>query len=108
MLDRLKTALVESYVGAIALGFLFAEGIQRVAYIFADPATRWMLERFQQHQNNRYPGIFNEPPRFPFELAIPQLFTALFLLAVAIAMLRWLYFPEADKQHEAAEPEEDA
>lgn len=108
MLDRLRAALVDSFAGAIALGFLFAEGIQRMAYIFADPVTRWLLQRFQEQQNGRYSSLFTSPPRFPFEMAIPQLFTALFLLTASYVLLRWLYFPPEDKQDPDVEPEEDA
>jgi hypothetical protein len=110
MLDRLRTALVDSFAGAIALGLLFAEGIQRIAYIFADPVTRWLLQRLQEQQNSRYSNLFAAPPRFPIELAIPDVFTALFLLAAAYALLRWLYFPPAEKQDRdrVTEPEQGA
>jgi hypothetical protein len=108
MLDRLKIALVDSYAGAIALGFLFAEGIQRVAYIFSEPVTQWLMQRFREQQNSRYPAIYQVPPRFPFEMAIPQLFTALFLLGASYVLLRWLYFPAGEKQEQTPEPEEGA
>lgn len=97
MLERLKTALVDSFVGAIAIGLLFAEGIQRVAYTFSEPMTRWLMERTQQ-QSGRLSGSFLPQPKFPIEIAIPYLFAALFLLAVAFVMLRWLYFPAAKEQ----------
>jgi len=95
MLERLKTALVDSYVGAIALGLLFSQGIERVGSIFADPVTRWLMMR--QQQNGRLPYLNLPQPRFPFELAIPGLFTALFFLVTAFVLLRWLYFPAAEK-----------
>jgi predicted Kef-type K+ transport protein len=105
MLDRLKTALVESFAGAIAIGFLLSEGIMRVAYIFSEPVTRWILERIQQEQNSRDPNSFAALPRFPFEMAIPELFTALFLLVMAFVLLRWLYLPPAEKQDQDQTPE---
>jgi hypothetical protein len=37
MFNRLKRAVVESYVGAIALGYLFAQGMFRFVNIFASP-----------------------------------------------------------------------
>jgi hypothetical protein len=110
MLDRLKTALVDSFVGAIALGVLLAEAIQRVAYIFFEPLTRWLLQRFSEQQFGRNAGAYQVPPRFPFEMAIPQLFTALFLLGASYVLLRWLYFPAAEKrdQDQAPPPEDEA
>jgi hypothetical protein len=104
MLDRLKTALVDSFAGTIALGVLLAEGIQRVAFIFSEPVTRWLLARFQEQQMGRNSVAYQVPPRFPFEMAIPQLFTALFLLCASYVLLRWLYFPPAEKQNQAETP----
>jgi hypothetical protein len=105
MLDRLKTALVDSFAGAIAIGLLFAEGIQRVAYIFSEPVTRWLLQRFSEQQFGRNTPAYQLPPRFPFEMAIPQLFTALFLLGASYGLLRWLYFPPTVKQDQDQTPE---
>jgi hypothetical protein len=110
MLDRFKTALVDSFAGAIVLGILVAEGIQRVAYIFSEPVIRWLLQRFQEQQISRNSVVYQFPPRFPFEMAIPELFTALFLLGASYVLLRWLYFPPAEKQdqEETPEPEQGA
>lgn len=110
MLDRLKIALVDSFAGAIALGLLFAEAIQRLAYIFSEPVTQWLVQRFREQQLNRNSAVYQVPPRFPFEMAIPQLFTAFFLLGASYLLLRWLYFPPAEKQEydQPPEPEEDA
>jgi hypothetical protein len=105
MLDRLKTALVDSFAGAIALGLLFAGGIQSIASIFSEPVTRWILERIQQQQYARYPNPYASPPPFPFEMAIPHLFTALFLLGASYVLLRWLYFPPEEKQDLDLAPE---
>jgi hypothetical protein len=103
MLDRLKIALVDSFAGAIAIGFLFAEGIQRVAYIFSEPVTQWLLQRFREQQFSRNVFAYQGGPRFPFEMAIPQLFTALFLLGASYVLLRWLYFPPTEKQDQDRE-----
>ncbi len=107
MLDRMKTALVDSFAGAIALGVLFSEGIQRIAYIFVDPVNRWLLQRFQQQQNSGGSVVYQVPQRFPFEFAIPQLFTALFLLVASYVLLRWLYFPPTPEQDQGQPPEPD-
>ena len=97
MLSRLKTALVESFAGAIAIGFLIAQGIQRMAYVVSDPLTRWIAARIQGEEAAR---IWRNtvPQRFTFELALPQLFVALFLLSMAFVLVRWLYFPAGDQE----------
>jgi len=109
MLDRLKIALVDSFAGAIAIGFLFAEGIQRVAYIFSEPVIRWLLQWSQMHRNSQFPVPYQYqgPPRFPLEMAIPQLFTALFLLGASYILLRWLYFPPPEIQAQNEPPEQE-
>ena len=37
MLERFKRALVESFIGAIGLGYLLAQGILHFVNIFASP-----------------------------------------------------------------------
>jgi hypothetical protein len=45
MFDRLKQAVVESYVGAIALGYLFAQLAQHFVNIFASPIAGWVARK---------------------------------------------------------------
>jgi hypothetical protein len=45
MFDRLKQALVESYVGAIVLGYLFAQGILHFVDIFTTPVAGWISRK---------------------------------------------------------------
>jgi hypothetical protein len=42
MLRRLKRVLVESFVGAIALGYLLAQGLLHFVYIFTSPFSEWL------------------------------------------------------------------
>src|SRR6185437_5096899 len=44
MFERLKRTLVESYVGAIALGYLLAQVILHFVEIFASPVAVWVRE----------------------------------------------------------------
>jgi nitric oxide reductase large subunit len=101
MLKRLKTALVDSFVGAIALGWIFAQGITHFVGIFIDPFTKWIAER-------RYWELLprNSSPRgFPFQVAILELLYSVFLLLIAYGLLRWLYYPSKKKQHQEQTPE---
>ena len=45
MFERLKRALGTSFVGAIALGWVFAQGILHFAYIFTAPVAGWLMRR---------------------------------------------------------------
>jgi len=50
MFKRLKRALVESFVGAIALGWLFAQGIIHFVGVFSSPVAAWI-------RRNEYRGL---------------------------------------------------
>ena len=45
MFERLKKSLVDSFVGAIALGFVFAQGILHFASMFSAPFNGWIMRR---------------------------------------------------------------
>lgn len=88
MLKRLKKALVESFVGAIALGWLFAQGILHFANIFAAPFAGW-ITRWE------YRGLSNSttlPSGFLFRDALPELVRSFFVFLMGYILLRWLYF----------------
>ncbi len=110
MFDRLKTALVSSYVGAIAVGWLCAQGILHLANTIAVPVSIWFQQRIQQQQHRELSSLYSAPPRFPFEMALARLLTALFLLLIAFALLRWLYYPAAVElgQEQSPDPEQEA
>jgi hypothetical protein len=97
VLSRLKLALVESYVGAIALGYLMAEGIISFGGIFAAPVGTWI-------SRNEFPGLAPSGTLAPFsafESALPYLIRFVVYLVVWYALLRWLYFTPL--QREASE-----
>jgi hypothetical protein len=88
VLSRLKRALVESFVGAIALGYLMAQGIISFAGIFATPVGAWI-------SRNEFPGFAASgrlAPISPFDPALPDLIRFAVYLVVWYALLRWLYF----------------
>ena len=86
-MNRIKRALVESYVGAIALGYLLAEVILHFVNIFSSPVAGWVA---QNEYSRMIPGI-ELPSHSPLRYAIPQLVAFIVLSAVWYALLRWLY-----------------
>ena len=87
MLDRLKRALVETYVGAIALGYLFAQAILHFVNTFASPVAGWISRK-------QYGGLVEHTtalPGFSLQDALPELVRFSLLLLVWYALLRWLY-----------------
>lgn len=98
MFDRLKQALVESYVGAIGLGYLFAQGVLHFANIFASPVVGWVSRR-------EYGGLVPRTttlPGFSLQDALPELVRFLLLLLVWYVLLRWLYLKPLKR--ETSEP----
>jgi hypothetical protein len=86
MFRRFKSALVKSFVGAIALGWIFAQGILHFAYIFSAPITAWFSRR-------EYSGLLNRGTAgFSLQDALPELARSFVLLFIGYLLLRWLYF----------------
>jgi small-conductance mechanosensitive channel len=108
MLERLKAALVDSYVGVIALGYLFAFAVIRFVGVFIEPVAHWITQR--KYLEMSQSSLGSGPPSFPFQLALTNLLTAIFLLLIAYGLLRWLYYPAAAKQdrEEDSAPEPEA
>lgn len=98
MLKSLKRAVTESYIGAIALGWLLAQDILHFVGIFATPVGEWVSQRV-------YPGLRSQtggPHGISFELGLPEVVRFVLILVIWYVLLRWLYFgasnkPEADK-----------
>jgi hypothetical protein len=102
MLKRLRTALVTSFVGAIALGWLFAQGILHFASIFSVPIASWLRRR-------EYSGVMGHTrvtTNFYLQDALPELVRSLVLLALGYLLLRWLYFKPLEEQ--TTQPEKGA
>jgi hypothetical protein len=98
MFERLKKILVSSYIGAIALGWIFAQGILHFANMFSAPIAGWIMRR-------EYRGLMEHATVTGFTLrdSLPELVKCLSLLAVGYFLLRWLYFGPPEKQ-KIAEP----
>jgi len=88
MFERLRRALVESFVGAIALGYALAQCILHFVNIFTAPVAGWITR-------NEYRDIVARTTAwadFSLKDALPELIRFCLLLAVWYVLLRWLYF----------------
>ncbi len=98
MLERLKRTLVESFIGAIALGYVLAQVIWHFVDIFVSPVSAWVTENelrnFTPHTTTSTGSYLQD--------ALPELAAFLLLLLVWYVLLRWLYFKPFKK--ETAEP----
>jgi hypothetical protein len=106
MFDRMKRALVESFVGAIALGYLLAQCILHFVGIFASPISGWVS------RNNYRPIIPSGAGLAGFSLkdALPDLSRFVVLFLVWYLLVRWLYFtpPKTDASQPAPNSEQPA
>lgn len=96
MIGRLRTALVESYVGAILAGWLFAEGLIHAVRVVTSPLVTWEGTMFARSLMAYHPP--REP--FPWGAALPEALSALLLLVIAYGILRWLYYEKPNRQEE--------
>ena len=86
MLERLRSALVSSFIGAIALGWVFAQAILHFAYVFSAPVAGWVTRR-------EYRGMVDRVNAgFSLRDALPDLAKSGSLLIVGYLLLRWLYY----------------
>ena len=88
MRDRMKRVLVQSYVGAIALGYVLAEAIFAFTNIFASPVENWIVQKdYQQLTRTPFPSTVLQ-----LHDALPHLIRCVLYLLFGYALLRWLYF----------------
>ncbi len=104
MFERLKRALVESFVGAIALGYLLAQCILHFVNIFASPIAGWV-------SRNDYRAIIPNGATlagFSLKDALPDLSRFVVLFLVWYLLVRWLYFspPKTYVPEPAPNPEQ--
>jgi predicted Kef-type K+ transport protein len=87
MFKRLKRGLVESYVGAIALGYLLAESVLYLMYVVAAPVTAWAAQ--QRYRTPASSQIFWA--NLARADAIEPLVKFILLLVFWYVLFRWLY-----------------
>lgn len=96
MLERLRTVLVSSFVGAITLGWMFAQGFIHFAYVFSAPIAGWLARR-------AYCGIGDRAAAgFSLQEAVPELIKSISLLVVGYFLLRWLYYKPLESENRVA------
>jgi hypothetical protein len=105
MLDRLRRILVESYVGAIAMGWVLADCIAHFVGIFSAPIAGWVSQKNYHALTQK----MTEPQTtgsldFPFQDALPELVRTVLFLLIWFAIVRWLYY----KPFALASPQPDA
>jgi hypothetical protein len=92
MFRRLKRLLVESYIGAIALGILLADVILELVNVFVAPVAGWFSQ-------NEYRAILRNGTSsrsFPYHDALPPLERFIILLLVWYLLLLLLYSTPVD------------
>ena len=103
MFERLKRALVESFVGAIALGYLLAQCILHFVNIFASPIAGWVSRNDYRAIVPGGAALAGFSPRD----ALPDLSRSVVLFLVWYLLVRWLYFtpPKTGASEPAPNPE---
>ena len=94
MFKRLKQALVESFVGAIALGWLLAQSLSHFAATFTSPLAALAMQKQMQAFQSSSPRWENAA----LQRAILELVTAVSLFALSYILLRWLYYKPVQEQ----------
>jgi len=102
MFKRLRRALVDSLIGAIALGWLLADAISHFVAIFTSPVAEWAVRRAYAELGAQTP----RPSGIGLKYALPDLIAFIALLLIWYVLLRWLYFKPADEQTARRAPEE--
>jgi len=99
MLRRLRLVLVESFIGAIGLGWMLAEIVTHFVNVFASPVGSWIG---RNEYRDVLPGTKYPTAGFLPQDALPELIRFIVLSVVWYALVRWLYFKPAAKQASAA------
>lgn len=91
MIESLKRALTESYIAAIALGWLLAQDIMQLVDAIAAPLGDWTTRREYPKLTQMAGGTGGS-----FEQSLPGLVRFLLILVIWYALVRWLYFRPSD------------
>jgi hypothetical protein len=86
MFERLKRSLVDSYVGAIAMGWLLATAVLDFVSIFSSPVQFWISRNEYRTLNS------NGPVGFQPQDALPEVVKTILVLILWYVLFRWLYF----------------
>lgn len=103
MLERMRRTLVESLIGAIALGYLLAIDILRLVNVFVSPIETWIT----RSEIPEFMGHTHASAGFPFRDALPELGSFLLLSLVWYLLFRWLYFKPFTKDQSEPVPDQE-
>ena len=99
MIERVRKGLVDSWVGAIALGYLLAQSVLHIAYVIIAPFASWITR-------NQYRGMAGSrdlPQGFMLMDSVPELIKSICLLLLWYVLFWWLYL-KAPAGNEPSEP----
>ncbi|MGH9638792.1 MAG: hypothetical protein ACRD4R_09910 [Candidatus Acidiferrales bacterium] len=105
MFRRLKRALVESYIGAIALGILLADVILNFVAIFVAPMESWTSQKTLRSIMLSSSALHSMASQaLPLRDSLPPLGRFVLLLAIWCLLFFWLYAkpPKSTEDAEAA------
>jgi branched-subunit amino acid ABC-type transport system permease component len=100
MIDRLKHVLVESFIGAIALGYILAEVVLYFTNMFTAPLSTWGAQYLYLRIS---PSTALSSGLYLRAAASPATGFVI-LLIVWYILLRWLYFRPLKKVSDGATP----
>jgi ABC-type sulfate transport system permease component len=87
MLDRSRRTVVDTYIGAIALGLLLAQAVEHFVGIFSAPVAAWVAQNNYREMTQK-PAISSG---FPLEAALPEVVRSILLVLLFYSLIRWLY-----------------
>lgn len=102
MLERWKKTLVETYIGAIALGYLLAQAILQFANAFVSPLQLWAA---RNELVRVAPDNYRSNGTLLSLYALSHLADFLLLLLVWYLLFRWLYLKPSRKEEPAPAPQ---
>lgn len=102
MFKRIKRALVDSYIGAIGLGYLLAQVMLHFISIFSAPVTGWIVQNQSAQFTNRPIST-----SLPLQYALPRLIDFVLLLCLWYILLRWLYLEKPARETSVPVPDQE-
>ena len=100
MFNRLKRTLVDSFVGAIALGYLFAQAMLNLVNVITVPVAGW-ARRTEFPPTTAGEGL-------SLRTILPPLVSFCVLLPIWYVLLRWLYFTPLNEEESEPSPKQTA
>ncbi len=92
MVDRFKRAVVESYVGAIALGYVLAQAILRLAGAATAPFEDWAFRKVTAGTGTHHPALGL------LRVSLVELAASFLLGLLWYLLFRWLYLRPSPRE----------